>query len=173
MKARVLFSVIVIFYISFSCSNEQNIPEIKDWTNKVEELQMYNKQKVTVREGICGTLIQAEGNCMPMVDWENTTCKNYPIKRKILIYERTKYDQIVQEDGPFYSESKTKLVATTESNDEGFYEVKLSPGKYSVFVEEKGFLYGRIYDGEGYIGSVEVESAKVSENNLMIDYASY
>ena len=176
MKAKILFSVIVIFYFSFSCSDEQNTPESesKDWTNKVEELNVYNKTKVTVKEGIYGTLIQAEGNCMPTtVDWENTTCKNYPIKRKIRIYEKTKYDQVVQKDGAFYSEIKTKLIATAESNDEGFYEIKLSPGKYSVFIEEKGLLYARIFDGEGYISSIEVEPAKVSEYNLMIDYASY
>ena len=149
-------------------------PEIRnEWTNKVEDLYVHNEKKVTVGEGIYGTLIQAEGNCMPGVDWENTTCKNYPVKRKIMIYERTKYDQVEQKDWVFYTEIKTKFIAAVESNDEGFYEIKLSPGKYSVFIEEKGLLYGRTFDSEGYISSVEVESGKSIKHNLMIDYASY
>ena len=149
-------------------------PEIRnEWTNKVEDLYVHNEKKVTVGEGVYGTLIQAEGNCMPIINWEKTTCKNYPVKRKILIYESTKYDQVEQKDWVFYTEIKTKFIAEVESDDEGFYEIKLSPGKYSVFIEEKGLLYGRTFDSEGYISLVEVESGEAIEHNLMIDYASY
>ncbi len=175
MKTKILGLVIVMIYISFACSDENATPDNRNWAGTFQELCAYNRTKVSVREGFYGTLIQVEGNCMPIID-ENSTCNNFPVKRKIRIYESTKSEQVdfIQDGyGRFYSGVKTRLVMTIESDDDGFFEAALSPGKYSVFIEDAGKLYANMYDSEGYINSVIVTSSDVSEKNMRLDYAYY
>jgi len=58
-------------------------------------------------------------------------------------------------------------------HQQGFFELELEPRKYSVFVKEKGKLYANWGDGQGGLCPVLVESSKVSEINLILDYACY
>ena len=143
-----------------------------DWTNKTEELRIHNASKISIKEGIWGTLVKTEGDCMPAIDWENTTCKQFPVKREILIYEYTKINETRHEFTKFL-EVYTKLVATATCDEEGFFELALESGKYSVFVREGGYLYANSFDGQGGISSITVESSKVSEEFLNLNYASY
>ena len=159
-------NVIFINGVQVYCHNEI------DWTNKTEALCLHNKNKISITEGIWGTLVKTEGNCMPVIDWENTTCKQYPVKREILIYEYTTMNETRHEFTKFF-EINTKLVATTTCDEDGFFELALEPGKYSVFVREEEFLYANLFDGHGGIMPVAVESSKVSESFLDLNYASY
>jgi hypothetical protein len=143
-----------------------------DWTNKTKELRIHNEKKISITEGIWGTLVKTEGDCMPTIDWENTTCKQYPVKREILIYEYTKMDETIYEFTKFF-EIHTKLVATTTCDEEGFFELALEPGKYSVFVREDEYLYANLFDGQGGIVPVTVESSKVSETFFFLFYACH
>jgi len=38
---------------------------------------------------------------------------------------------------------------------------------------ENGFLYANLFDGQGGINPVTVNSSGLSEKNLILDYASY
>jgi len=144
-----------------------------DWTNKTRELCIHNEKKISITEGIWGTLVKTEGNCMPIIDWENTTCKQYPVKREILVYEYTKMNETRHDEGAKFFEVYTKLVATTTCDEEGFFELVLKPGKYSVFVNEGEYLYANLFDGQGGIMPITIELSKVSEFFLNLDYADY
>ena len=143
-----------------------------DWTNKTKDLRIHNEKKISISEGIWGTLVKTEGNCMPIIDWGNTTCKQYPAKREILIYEYTNMNETRHEFTKFF-DIYTKLVATTTCDEEGFFELALESGKYSVFVKEGEYLYANSFDGKGGIEPVTVELSKVSETFLNLNYASY
>ena len=141
-----------------------------NWMNNIVELSKHNEKKISITEGIWGTVILREGNCMPGVVGR---CFYYPVKREVLVYEYTKLNETVQlSTSPFYSEVFTKLIATTISDEEGFFEIGLAPGKYSVFVKEKLYLYSNLFDGSGGINPAIVETSVVTNHNMWINYAS-
>ena len=151
--------------------------QLIDWTNKTEKLRIHNKYKISITEGIWGTLVKTEGDCMPVAideddDVYENSCKQYPVKREIVIYEYTKMNETRHEFAKFF-EIYTKLVATATCDEEGFFEFALKPGKYSVFVREREYLYANEFDGQGGIAPITVESFNVSENFLNLDYAVY
>jgi|GEM_PF-3235094 len=147
-----------------------NNKQLVDWTNNTTELRIHNKKKISITEGIWGTLVKTEGNCQPIVN--DDFCKQYPVKREILIYEYTKMNETSHEFTHFL-EIYTKLVATTICDEEGFFEFALEPGKYSVFIREGEYLYANLFEGDGGIESITVESSNVSEKFLNLDYADY
>ena len=161
MKKKILiFALLSLF---FACDKENY-----DWTNKIDELYKHNEKKVSITEGVWGTLIQREGDWMPGAGGER---KESPAQRDIAIYEYTTVKEI--NGYPTSCEVYTKLIATTTCDKEGFYEVELKPGKYSVFLKEKGKLYAGGGDGDGGLNPVEIKSSKVSEMNLVLSYAVY
>lgn len=161
MKKTIL--ILALLPLLFACSKEAY-----DWTNKIDKLQKHNKSKVSITEGIWGTLTQREGDWMPGSDGNR---KEFPTQREIAVYEYTTIKEI--EGHPSSCEVHTKLIATTTCDKEGFFELNLNPGKYSVFLKEKGKLYAISGDGAGGLCPVEVESSKVSELNLSVSYATH
>ncbi|MDX5436416.1 MAG: hypothetical protein LPK03_04440 [Pontibacter sp.] len=53
-----------------------------------------NKVKVTIIEGIAGTLTLKEGNCMPMIGTGSSTCKQSPVRRVIKVYPYTTIKEV-------------------------------------------------------------------------------
>jgi|GEM_PF-803855 len=137
-----------------------------------------NQQKVTITEGIWGTLLQREGDCMPkeslVYNWNR--CRTFPVQREILVYEYTLWfeDTELSSFSPTFFETVfTKLIAKTTCDKEGFFELALEPGKYSVFIRENGMLYADGGDGQGGVCPVVVEPDNVSEVALVLNYAVY
>lgn len=140
-----------------------------NWTNQIFELYVHNREKVSIKQGFYGTLTQREGDFMN----DEIEGKEFPVNRLIHIYEYTTFSEVIEEERytPFYTEVETKLIATIECGEEGFYEFELSPGKYSLFIVENNSLYANSGDSYGGLNSVEVEANKISERNLEINYA--
>ncbi|OKL39405.1 hypothetical protein [Pontibacter flavimaris] len=153
------------------CNKEEDEAAPNQWVNNTEELTQQNKKKVSITQGITGTLTLIEGNCMPIIG-PNSTCKEYPIKRKIVIYPYTTLQEANRHDFLYYT-LDAKPVVTVESDAEGFYQAKLTPGTYSVFIQENGKLYANGLDGQGGINPVRVEEDMVVSFNLRLDYAVY
>ena len=63
------------------------------------------------------------------------------------------------------------MVDSTVSTDDGFFELELEPGNYSVFVEDEGDWY---CNGAGPLGicTMTVEPADLTEHNVSISYAA-
>ena len=161
MKNKIL--ILVSFLLLFACEKDNY-----DWTNNITKLYQHNEKKISITEGIWGTLTQREGNWMPGA---NGNPREFPAQREIAVYEYTTINEIIGE--PTSCEVLTKLIATTTCDKEGFYELNVDPGQYSVFVNEQGKLYTNILDGYGGLNPVVVESSNISEMNLVIDYAVY
>jgi len=171
-----IISALICGMATVSCDNQSAIDNYGDWTNKTQALREHNQKKISVMEGIWGTLVQREGNCMPGAVDETmpNSCRLFPVKREIWIYEYTVWNEAVSSSHSpvFFENVHTKLIAKVKSDNEGFFEVKLKPGKYSVFVKEKGLLYANFGDGQGGIAPVSVELSKVLEIDwLQINYA--
>ncbi len=137
-----------------SCNNES------DSTNCFDEaVPPRNEQKVTIDQGLWGDVWFWSGDFEPAGFGE--VCQ---VKRKVLIYELTHIDDVEQVGySAFYTSINTNLVATVKSDEDGFFQIELEPGTYSLFVEEDNKFYSNYLSGEWNINPVEIEAENVSE----------
>ena len=129
----------------------------------------------TGKQGILGEIRWIEGNVMPTVgdtSYINKT-KGEPVKRVIYIYKAIKRDEAKPYDGVFYTDIKTELIRKIKSNTQGKFQVSLPPGKYSLFVKEKGGLFANTFDGENYINPVTVQPEKFTEIQILVNYRAF
>ncbi|MFB6098136.1 MAG: hypothetical protein ABEK84_03300 [Salinibacter sp.] len=74
----------------------------------------------------------------------------------------------------FYTDVPTERVTTVQSHQNGFFEVELPAGEYSLFVEEavKGdtLLFANRFDGDQTILPVTVSTDSVSRERIRINY---
>jgi hypothetical protein len=98
-----------------------------------------------------------------------------PVRRPIFVFEKTPVAQTVQSlsGGSFYSFVLSRLVDTTESGEDGYYQIALPPGDYSLFVlERSGDFYANEFGGVGgvYVNPVTVQANQTVEKDINITY---
>lgn len=128
-----------------------------------------NRKHVTIDQGVWGNVWFWRGDFMP--ECIHGTIR--AVSREIRIYELTRDDQVTATDRPaftFFSEVKSKLLATTRSDSRGFFQVRLAPGKYSIFVLERGLFYSNSLDNDLNIGSFEVVAGAPTKLQFDITY---
>ena len=119
-----------------------------------------NSDQVTIDQGIWGNVWLWKGNFMPVAG-QGEKC---PVQRMVYVYELTTREETDQvEYKPFFSEVYTDLIVTAESGEDGFFEIELEPGTYSIFVAHKAYLYSNSFGSQGEISPVKVEANQVSE----------
>jgi len=96
-----------------------------------------------------------------------------PVQREVYIYKAVKLDDTINHDGSFFKSISSDLVEKVETNREGKFRVYLAPGRYSLFVLEKGQLYANTFDGDNYVHPVTVEPNKFTEIKISINYKAY
>ena len=64
----------------------------------------------------------------------------------------------------------TALVTAVRSDQNGYFEVELPQGRYSLFVREGGYYYANLIDGEGYVFPVEVKEGEAAGIQFDITY---
>ena len=121
------------------------------------------------KAGITGYLYKVSGNQMPSPDIKPASPKG--VKGTLYIYELTNTSQAVLIPGSsFYSSISTKLVKEIETGDAGYFNVKLPPGKYSVFIKKDTVLYANRFDDKNNIAPVEVKRGKKTKMEVRLDY---
>ena len=120
------------------------------------------------RQGLRGNVYLVTGNQMPSPDAPRTGSTG--MKTILYIYELTNTSQTDQEQGAFYRAITTRLVKEVNTDENGYFKVKLKPGKYSLFVKKGSLFYSNIYDGQGNIHPVEVKKGDWTEVNFKADY---
>ncbi len=127
----------------------------------------------TVEQGLAGQVLWLEGNLMPTIgkeaDSDKAARKGQPVQREIYVYELTSMDEATS-DGTFFSNIKTELVKTTETNKDGVFAIELPAGRYSVFVKEEQGLFANSFNGEGYINPVEVKEGELTKILIQVNY---
>lgn len=132
MKIRIILLFIVCTSI-YTCS-KKNSGEPTNWIFRLNELVNNHKNKVSIKQGIYGTTSLTTGNCMPIID-ENQ-CKLYTIEKEILIYERTSPFQVTFNNNKFVSKIHSKLIKKVNSDANGFFQIDLPVGVYSLFYQD-------------------------------------
>ncbi len=116
-------------------------------------------------QGITGKIYLRHGNYMPSPGRTSTPGK--PVIRLVFVYELTKRGQTT-ENGTFFNNINSRLIAKSQSNVNGDYYIKLPPGRYSIFVKEDKQLYANTFDGDGNINPVEVKKDSISKKDIII-----
>src|SRR5690606_3831684 len=122
------------------------------------------------RQGIRGQVFWLSGNQMPGPGRE--FAPNLGISREIHIYEVTTRADAVQHE-TFFTDIKTRLVATVVSRNDGRFKVKLPPGRYSVFIKEPSGLFANLFNTSGEINPVVVEPKKFTWMSITVDYEAF
>lgn len=160
-----------------SCDKKDKCPAASaPWTNRIDDLMVHNRQKITIHQGLAGTLTGKTGNCMPGLaenDCETGGCREFPLKDSLYVYSYTISNQATRDNEGYYTSVSTVLVARIAADNEGFFQVSLAPGTYSLFIRDGYRLYANSSDGSGGINPVTVTAGNVTYNRQTRDKAVY
>lgn len=95
-----------------------------------------------------------------------------PIVTDVYVYEYTKTSDfetryLSLNDFPINNMPKA-FVAKTTSDKDGFYEISLQPGKYSLFLLNGDMLYANSFDSENGICPIEVSKSSLVKKDLIL-----
>lgn len=136
----------------------------------IDKVRADNAPKVTITQGLYGTLSLLTGNCIPMVPPNPNACSQCPVKRTIRIYEPTTTAQATPTNGNgWYDSFSTKLLKEFSSDDNGFYQVEIDPGTYTIVALDSGKLYSFGVDIQsGGISEVRIAEGKQNADLMMV-----
>ncbi|HAS43612.1 MAG TPA: hypothetical protein DCS93_24240 [Microscillaceae bacterium] len=135
---------------------------------------------VKINQGVYGRVFWVAGNQMPVIGVkppkEKSKADNQrtkPVKRQLLVYPVMSMSQL-KPNGRLFQMPDTKPFATAMADEDGCFQLKLPPGKYSVFTleEDQGQkrIFANIFDGQGHANPVEVKRMELTELNIKINY---
>jgi len=140
-------------------------------TCDIQQTYTLNATKVTITSGIWGTVVSQEGNCMPVVG-PGSTCKTCPASRKVQFYQPTTSANATPTPNTpgFYDSFNTTLVKEVTADNDGFFEVNIPSGMYSVIIIENGKIYAPGSNGQGILNAVDFTAGGLLKQNLMMRY---
>ncbi len=152
---------LTFIYLGLSCSDSP----IESESNYPPD----NEYKVTISQGVWGNVWFWEGDYEPPFDPNRG--KITPVVREIYIYKATP-DSMVESlnSDIFFTEINSIYITKTRSDNEGFFQVNLTPDKYSFFVKEGALYYANEWDGEGHILPAVVLESEVTKRQIDITY---
>lgn len=125
----------------------------------------------TINEGIYGTVKVRYGDWMP----GSTNGGEKPLACEVRAYEYFTLDDIGGYRHADYSPEQMPktMVASTNSDSKGRYQLSLPPGEYSVVLMDRDMCQITSVDDKGGICPVTVTADKTTECNLILDCAVY
>lgn len=128
-----------------------------------------NAKKVTISSGIWGTVSSMEGDCMPTVPPSTNSCKNCPVQRTVKIYQYTLISNATPSGNSsvFFDNFNSPLVAQADADENGFFQISIPAGHYSIAVVENGKLYANTLDGKGGLNPFTFSSGTQNINIIM------
>ncbi len=167
---KYLFSLLM-FSVLLSCQ-KAGVP-VQNINCNMQSVKELNSKKVTISQGVWGTVSLRQGNCMPMVGSQSTTCSECPIKREVRVYAYTTTQDAEPNTGiKSFDGFKTQLIRIINADENGFFQATLPNGKYSVVFVEEGKLYANNFDGFGGISTATINNNSINLN-LVLDHAVY
>jgi hypothetical protein len=163
-----LMGICILAIAMTGCDKDNEKPERCD----IQKVYAENAAKVTITTGIWGTVSSIEGDCMPMVPPSPSSCSTHcPVKRIVRVYQYTTANQATPSNGSyiFFDNFSTTLVAETEADANGFYQVSVPPGQYTVVNLENGKLHAKDRDAQSGLNPV-VFAGGTQKANLVMAY---
>jgi hypothetical protein len=169
-KGLIFFLVSILFW---SCHKDKGVPDKTGCD--INKVYADNAKKVTITNGVWGTVSNIEGDCMPTVPICNSCCRNCPVKRIVKVFQYTLVSDGVTTDPykVFFDSFNTQFVTQVDTDDNGFFQVDLPAGHYTVVIVENGKLYANIRDGQGGLSPIIVTSGTHNLNLFMTYKATF
>jgi hypothetical protein len=124
---------------------------------------------ISISEGIAGSVIFKQGEFDASGKLRSEEGVVYGVERKIYIYAQTNMRAADLAEEDFVNNVYERLIDSIQSSPEGYFEKKIKPGKYSLFILENNRLYSKMNE-EGFYFPVTVNQDSVSTVKLEIDY---
>jgi hypothetical protein len=170
---KTALSICLLILLLSGCNKDHNkeIPAICN----IEQVYSDNAKKVTITNGVWGTVSCIEGDCMPTVPACNSCCRNCPVKRTVKIYQYTTINDVVTNNpyGTFFDSFTTQLIVQVDTDENGFFQTDIPAGYYSIVVVENGKLYANTRDGQGGISPFILTTGTKNVNLAMTYNATF
>ncbi len=164
------------FFVLFAgCDKNGDVPETPVAGCNMENVYMENAAKVTITNGIWGTVSSTEGNCMPAISPSSSACRTCPVKRIVKIYPYVLHGNATPSgnSGVFFDSFNVPLIAEAEADENGFFQVSIPPGRYTIAVLENGKLYANGGDGQGGINPFTLSAGRQKVDQVMTYKATF
>lgn len=171
MKAKTFLLVLISIFV-FGCFNPTD-------RRSIPELYENNITKISVDQGIAGTVIYMEGNFQPIVInapddftfYDLGTC--YPVRKTVQLYELTATPDVKYSDTSqvFIDSIGTTMISQTVSDNDGFYQLSVpDTGKYSIFIVYGDQHFVEYWGAGQLINPILILEDSVIIHNIEIDH---
>jgi hypothetical protein len=175
LRFTATITLAALVLLTSSCSPKKSEEKVADTKTTEESAELSlpdNSSRVTITQGLWGDVLFYEGE----FGGDDPDGKIEPIVRTIYIYEPTHNKRVTwqnSEFGAFAGSIATRLIDSTTSDETGFYQIALPPGKFSLFVREEYGLYApHLNLSTGELGTVQVYPERLTRFNIRINYAA-
>jgi len=171
---RTVLPLCCLILLSISCHKGDNDGK-KPVGCDMQQVYADNSKKVTITNGVWGTLSSIEGDCMPTIPSCGSCCRNCPVKRTVKIYQYATFNDAVGSDPHhvFFDSFTTAFVTQTTTDENGFFQSSIPAGHYTIVVVENGKLYANTSDGQGGISPFSFVSGTTNLNLTMTYKATF
>jgi hypothetical protein len=171
---RIVLGSCLSLLLFISC-HKDNHNSTTPKTCNIQQAYANNVKKVTITNGVWGTVSSVEGDCMPTIPACNSCCQNCTVQRTVRIYQYTTLSDAVTSDpyNVFFDSFNTQLVVQVDTDEDGFFQADVPAGKYSIVVVENGKLYANARDGQGGLSPFAFSSGTKNANLTMTYKATF
>lgn len=172
---RTLLSLCLFSILFIGCHKDKNSNTTPAGCD-IQKVYGENAKKLTITNGVWGTVSLAQGDCMPTIPYTPCNIRPCPVKRtvKICQYSTTNNTIPYNPYGPFFDSLNTQLVAQVNTDENGFFQADIPAGHYSIFIVENGKLYAdnNKKDSQGGLYPFKFSSGTININ-LQLNYITY
>lgn len=169
---KIAFGLSLCVLIFISCHKDNNTPP---QTCNIQQVYADNAKKVTITNGVWGTVSSVEGDCMPTVPACNSCCRNCPVQRTLKIYQYTTLNDAITSDPykVFFEAFNTQLITQIDTDENGFFQANIPAGHYTIVVVEQGKLYANTRDSQGGLSPFTFSTGTKNVNLTMTYKATF
>ena len=171
LRLITIFELVFMIFILSSCFSDERI--------NISDILENNDSKITIDQGISGTVIYMEGNFMPVVISGPDDLSLYdfgisiPLQKTVQLYEYATSPDVRYSDtsSVFIDSIGTNMISETTSDAEGFYQLSVSDtGTYSIFVIYDGKHFVEYWSSGQGINTIKIIADSVLQHNIHIDH---
>ena len=125
-------------------------------------------------QGIEGFVYPVSGNRMPSPDRKpappGSPLVPKGIKSTVYVFELTNSSQVTRQgQSSYYSVINTTLIKQADTDDTGYFKIKLPPGLYSVFTRKGDLFYASRRDEKNNIAPISVVEGQFTRIDCKIE----
>ena len=171
---RTVLRLCLFLLLLSSCHKDKNTTATHGCD--IQKVYAENAKKVTINNGIWGTVSLAEGDCMPSVPYKPCKIQNCAVKRTVKIYQYATTNNTIPNNayGPFFDSLSTQLIIQVNTDENGFFQADIPAGHYSIFIVENGKLYAdnNKMDSQGGLCPFSFNTGTINVN-LVLNYVTH